>query len=191
MWAPPSKSGLSDDESGDDGDDGPIVINIVREYVSREELVAAAQQFREAAMRGDPQGAYDLGVSYLNGEGVERDDAEGVRWLRQAAASNVALAQAGLGNCYANGSGVAQRDWSEAFRWWQLAANQGVSVAQTGLGNCYANGFGVQQDFVQAAMWWSKAGEREVSAEEARLGKAVVNGGIPCAVDPFFAFARG
>jgi hypothetical protein len=46
----------------------------------------------DAARKGDPNAAFELAWMYLNGRGVERDDASAVMWLRKAAAGGVAQA---------------------------------------------------------------------------------------------------
>ncbi|MEG1553372.1 MAG: tetratricopeptide repeat protein, partial [Kiritimatiellia bacterium] len=61
-------------------------------------------------------------------------------------------AQADVGDCYANGKGVA-RDAAEAVKWYRKAAEQGHADAQNRLGVCYANGDGVTRDDVEAVKW--------------------------------------
>ncbi|WP_424339039.1 tetratricopeptide repeat protein, partial [Henriciella sp.] len=46
---------------------------------------SARRWFGLAAEQGDAEAQYNLGVMYQNAEGVTRDDAEAVRWLRLAA----------------------------------------------------------------------------------------------------------
>jgi soluble lytic murein transglycosylase-like protein len=43
----------------------------------------------EAARKGDADAFFQLGWIYLNGRGVPRDDANAVKWLRQAAAHGI------------------------------------------------------------------------------------------------------
>jgi len=47
---------------------------------------------------------------------------EAVKWYRKAAEQNDAEAQFNLGNCYANGDGVA-KDEVEAVNWFHSAAS--------------------------------------------------------------------
>jgi len=47
---------------------------------------------------------------YAKGQGIVQDDAEAIRWYRQAAAQGIALAQNNLGWMYAEGRGVAKDD---------------------------------------------------------------------------------
>src|SRR5260221_11485102 len=76
---------------------------------------------RIAANQGVAKAQYALGECYVTGQGVRRDYAEAVKWVRKAAELNYALAQLRLGICYYNGEGVAV-DYSEAVKWHRKAA---------------------------------------------------------------------
>ena len=89
--------------------------------------------------RETPPVQYNLGFMYANGRGVQRDDAEAVRWYRHAAEQGNATGQYSLGFMYANGRGVA-RDDAEAVRWYRRAAEQGNATGQYNLGSCTRTG---------------------------------------------------
>ncbi|MGH7316325.1 MAG: tetratricopeptide repeat protein, partial [Candidatus Rokuibacteriota bacterium] len=74
---------------------------------------------------------YQLGLRYANGDGVERDYAEAVKWYRRAAEQGVAFAQFNLGVRYANGQGV-ERDPVQAYHWFGVAA-QGLLGREAGI----------------------------------------------------------
>ena len=101
------------------------------------------------AKSGDANAQLLLGVSYAEGHGVPKDDAEAVKWFRKAADQGFAEAQHILGMMYAKGRGVPEDD-AEAVKWYRKAADQGHARAQYMLGNMYANGEGVPQDDVMA-----------------------------------------
>jgi hypothetical protein len=63
------------------------------------------------------------------GQGVEKDEAEAVKWYRKAAEQNNAGAQNNLGSRYANGQGV-EKDLVEAYKWTLLAVGQGNENAK-------------------------------------------------------------
>ena len=77
---------------------------------------------------------YILGVYYLNGVGIAKDDKEAVRIFTLAAQQGHSAAQNNLGWCYQNGVGVV-RDDKEAVRLYTLAAQQGDSrcTVQSGM----------------------------------------------------------
>ena len=55
------------------------------------------QGMRRAASIGVRMAQYDLGSAYLNGEGVERDEAEAAKWFRKAAMQGCRVSQLALG----------------------------------------------------------------------------------------------
>ena len=85
-----------------------------------------------AAEQGDANAQYNLGVYYYNGEGVDQNYAEAVKWFRLAAEQGFATAQVILGSCYYNGEGVAY-DYTEAVKWVRKAAEQGDAEAKQAL----------------------------------------------------------
>ena len=115
--------------------------------------------FREnlqAAAQGNAEAQVNLGVAYVEGQGVRRRSSDLVKWFRQAAEQGNTDAQNILGLMYANGQGVRQ-DYVEAVRWFRQAAEQGNTLAQTLLGVMYENGRGVRQDLALAQEWFDKA----------------------------------
>jgi hypothetical protein len=77
---------------------------------------------RVRAEQGEAEAQDDLGLKYVNGEGVPNDDVEAARWYRRAADQGHAGSQVNLGFMYANGRGVPEDD-AEAVRWFRLAAD--------------------------------------------------------------------
>ncbi|MHC5060354.1 MAG: secretin N-terminal domain-containing protein [Planctomycetota bacterium] len=128
---------------------------------------AAEQEYAEAQ--------YNLGVMYSNGQGVEQDYKEAVKWYRKAAEQEYAEAQYDLGVMYDNGQGVEQ-DYKEAVKWYRKAAEQGHAEAQYNLGVMYDNGQGVEQDYKEAVKWYRKAAEQEYASAQYNLGTMYDNG---------------
>ena len=58
---------------------------------------------------------------YSQGQGVQQDYAEAVKWYRRAVEQGYADAQGNLGTMYFNGRGV-QQDYAEAVKWTRRAA---------------------------------------------------------------------
>ena len=112
----------------------------------------AAEILSALAEKGDRTAQSLLATLYMEGKGVERDDAAAVVWLQRAAAQGDARAQYNLGASYAEGAGVP-KDEKEAAKWFLRAANQGMPFAQLNLGLLYAAGNGVAQDNVEALKW--------------------------------------
>ena len=97
---------------------------------------------------------------YANGRGVDKDDAEAVKWFRLAADQGYAAAQCNLGVMYANGQGIINKDEAEAVKWYRLAADQGYALAQYNLGVMYAqqgNDYLFSSNIVKAVVAYEQA----------------------------------
>lgn len=111
---------------------------------------------RPLADQGDARAQALMGLLYVNGRGVLRDDREAMKWFRSAADQGDATAQLQIGMMYYDGRSVPQ-DYSEAARWYQLAAERGNPEAEYNLGIMYATGVGMPQDNILAHMWFNLA----------------------------------
>jgi TPR repeat protein len=125
----------------------------------RGDSMQAIRSFRQAADRGSAWGQNNLGVIYINGDGVQKDASIAATWFRKAANQGLREAQAALGTCYIMGDGV-QKNVAEGARWYWLAAEQGDAVAQRQLSLMYAVGMGVPKSNEQAVRWAREAALR-------------------------------
>ena len=94
-------------------------------------LSAHAQDFegtRRAALRGDAQAQFSLGVMYHEGRVVAQSDVQAARWYRKAAEKGVVDAQYDLGLMYAEGRGV-RKSKTKALKWFRKAVAQGHEYA--------------------------------------------------------------
>lgn len=89
----------------------------------------AAKWCRRAAEQGLPQSQYNLGVLYMNGQGVAKDEAQAFQWFKLATDQNFAVAQYYLGLLYMNGQGV-KKSMDEAIKWFKRAAQNGNENAK-------------------------------------------------------------
>ena len=129
----------------------------------------ALQLIRPLAEQGDANAQTTLGTSYANGQGVQQDYTEALKWYRKAADHGDAAAQNNLGVMYFRGHGVTQ-DYVEALKWFRKAAEQGLADAQTVLGASYAEGQGVSQDYTEAVKWYRKAADQGYGMAQINLG---------------------
>ena len=85
---------------------------------------------RARAEAGEAGAQFELGEALYNGSrGVPPDEAEAVKWYRQAAGQNNVSAQLYLAICCENGTGVKQ-DKAEAYKWFRVAAEQGSKAGR-------------------------------------------------------------
>ena len=85
-----------------------------------------ADQFEEmyqAAEQGDAWAQNNIGICYYNGESVETDKVEAVKWFYLSAEQGNAQAQYNLAYCYENGEGVEENK-AAAVAWLWKAAEQ-------------------------------------------------------------------
>lgn len=127
---------------------------------------AAANWFRAAAIRGQRESAYNLGVLLLNGEGVARDEAKAARWLQRSADRGLPEAQYLLGRLYFDGRGVAPDPKAEAD-WYRRAAEGGYPLAQHELAVLLHLGEGVSRDPVEAYAWFATADANGLDSRDA------------------------
>ncbi len=130
---------------------------------------------RAKAYEGDAQSQLSLGERYELGRGVEKSDAEALKWYRKAADQGLASAQFNLGVRYANGRGVP-KDEVEAVKWYRKVADQGYATAQYNLGIMYGNGQGVVKDEAEAVKWYRKAADQGAALAQYDLGVMYTDG---------------
>lgn len=112
---------------------------------SRGEYKKAIEQWRPAAIAGDPDAQFNLGQAYKLGRGVPVDLALAEEWYRKAALQGHLQAEENYGLAlFQNGK------HAEAVRWLERAAGRGEPRAQLVLGTMLFNGDGVTRDWVRA-----------------------------------------
>jgi TPR repeat protein len=145
------------------------------EALSKKDYVTAANEYRPLAERGDPEAQYRIGRMYEFGNGYPQDKAQGIAWIRKAAAQGHTDAEQELGVVYAMGDGVKQ-DSVQAVAWFRKAAEHGDATAQYNLGLLYAKGQGVPRDYAQAADWWRKSAIQGNADAQFKLAVVYHNG---------------
>lgn len=112
-----------------------------------------------AASRGSAEAQFNLGARYENGDGVERDYKEALKWYRMAGEAGFPPAQNNLGVMYLMGKGVSQNDLI-AFKWFRKAADQGYGEAQNNMGIMFQQGRGIQKNLLSAVSYYRVAAEQ-------------------------------
>jgi TPR repeat protein len=80
----------------------------------------ATEDLMAAAAGGDADAQFDVGVKYLQGDGVQQDYAKAREWLEKAANQGHSRARYNIGSLHLNGLGVA-RDASQTLAWYERA----------------------------------------------------------------------
>ena len=100
-----------------------------KEAYNNGDYTQAIKTWVPLAAQGHAGAQNNLGVIYVMGKGVIRDDREALKWFRLAAAQGDANAQYSLGSMYKTGYGITQ-NYQEALKWFRLAAEQGSEPAK-------------------------------------------------------------
>lgn len=116
----------------------------------------AADIWREDASAGDPAAQRNLGLLYLNGQGVPKDEAAAAEWFRRSADQGFPRAAANLADLYLRGIGVP-RDPARAVSFFRQAADGGLPEAQHNLAVLLESGFGAEKNLDQARVWYQRA----------------------------------
>jgi hypothetical protein len=111
---------------------------------------------------------YSLGVRYIQGNGVDKNYTEAIKWFTLAATQEHSDSQLMLGKIYYYGEFV-KPDFKKALMWSTLAAAQGLSEAQYLLGLMYENGSGVTESKVEAKKWYTLAANQGMSEAKEKL----------------------
>jgi len=135
------------------------------------DYAAAYQGFQQLAAQGNLNAMNDLGMMYMNGQGVKQDYAAAGDWFKKAAEKGHTHAITNLGTLYEMGQGVTQ-SYDQAAQLYRIAANYGISAAQYNLAALYEAGHGVPKDPMQAYIWYGLAaqgGSKKAETEKERL----------------------
>lgn len=122
------------------------------------------------ATAGDRLAQFYIASMYDEGDGVELDDAEAVKWYRMSADQGDVDAQVNLGIMYSEGEGVTEDD-AEALRWFRRAAAQDDSDGEYLLGLMYKTGEGVDEDAAEALRWYRLAAASGHTDAQFEIGK--------------------
>jgi TPR repeat protein len=112
---------------------------------------------------------------YHEGEGVEKNNSEAVKWFLQATQRRHREAYFALGLMYEHGEGVEQ-NYAKAVECYQKGAKRGDEQAQCTLGNMYLYGRGVKQNYVKAVELFRMAARKEYIDALHNLGYMYYNG---------------
>ncbi|MBI2994705.1 MAG: SEL1-like repeat protein [Gammaproteobacteria bacterium] len=143
-----------DEEESDAQPDQAAVAEAEAERAAASPGESSVAAIEEGTTGDTAESAYEKGVAYSVGEGVEKDPAMALQWYLAAAEMGHAGAQYKVGAAYAYGEGTA-RDPAKAVEWYQKAAAQGYAIAQRNLGGMYMTGEGVEQNKTLALAWYS------------------------------------
>ena len=131
-------------------------------YYGKNQCEEAAKWLQMAADLGNSDALFQLGVFYIEGDGVEQDLEKAAKYFHRAARRQHADARYAYADCCSQGIGV-EKDEAKALKWFEAAAEQHHVDAMYRLGQCYEQGLGTKKDLAKARRWYedaSKGGNR-------------------------------
>lgn len=134
---------------------GNAPIAPAKEFV--QEIPDFSADLLEKAEKGDAVAQHGIGLCYLNGKGVEKDEAQALRWIQKSAQQGYVEGQYALGEIYGNRN--TPEDGKLAHEWHKKASEQRAADSLYNLGLTYLKGEHVPQDKEEAAKWFKKAAD--------------------------------
>jgi TPR repeat protein len=136
------------------------------------------QALREAAQQGDAGAQLALAFRHRDGNGVEQNPSEAMRWAHLAADAGHAEALDFVGFAYLRGA-LVPRNTALAYGYFRAAAPKSAQAAFN-LGQCYYGAQGTEQDCAKALDWWQKAADKGHGRAAAAAAMALLSGeGVP------------
>lgn len=171
----------------------PVICNNYGFYLETEKNnpEAGLTYYAKAAMRGDMQGAYNAGLDYDQGVGVQQDIDTAFDFYELAAFGNHPGGQWQVGYYHFHGWGKVEQDYAKAADWFEKAYTnpkcKGRNKLQSAayLGICCQEGLGVVQDDDAALEYLLEAEEGIDDLWEP------INGMVLNALGVAYAFGRG
>lgn len=121
------------------------------------QLQLKLQENRRKAEQGDAESQFRVGVAYFYGQGVQADEVEALRWLRNAASQK-------------NEHALDMLNHRTSFQEFKAKAEQGDAEGQYKVGDCYFHGKGVKSDEEEAMKWYRQAAEQNHAKAQWALG---------------------
>ena len=144
-----------------------------RALESSKEATDEQQADAKAEKAAQAQALYCVGIYYLAGTDVEKDEATAVGYFTRSAEKGLANAQLQLSQCYFDSIGMGEADAVEGVRWLRAAAEGGSLDAMHRLGICISQGHGVKgKDPVEALKLWQTAADKGHAGSLLQLGQA-------------------
>lgn len=140
------------------------------EYVnkSEEDLKKDFEECKTAALEGDSDAQFLLGVYYIKGIGTEQDSFQAYKWINKSAEQNNAMGEFGLAACFKQGIGVA-KDEEKSLYWLTRAAYKGLDAAQYMYGEEIEIGH-VNEPHLPPFDWYKKAADQGYAKAQNGLG---------------------
>jgi TPR repeat protein len=126
----------------------------VDKYVKKDPELAL--RYLKEASYELPQAAFDLGICYYKGVGVEKDLFKALYLLEEVANQGYSLAMVATAEMYRDGKGTAV-DLKKAFSYYKAAADKDNPLGMYFIAKAYSQGKGVEKSMSNAKIYFEKS----------------------------------
>ena len=138
---------------------------LLKPYIDDKKSISCYRKSMEA---GYPDSMNRLAYFYYLGDGVPKDEKEGIRLFKKAFSKGHLKAGTALGMLYLfDEKGGSKK---EGFRYTKKAAEGGEPTAMGNLANCYYYGNGTKKDRRLAKEWYGRASDAGMDSSTTQLG---------------------
>ena len=138
---------------------------LLKPYIDDKKSISCYRKSMEA---GYPDSMNRLAYFYYLGDGVPKDEKEGIRLFKKAFSKGHLKAGTALGMLYLfDEKGGSKK---EGFRYTNKAAEGGEPTAMGNLANCYYYGNGTKKDRRLAKEWYGRASDAGMDSSTTQLG---------------------
>ena len=138
---------------------------LLKPYIDDKKSISC---YRKSMESGYPDSMNRLAYFYYLGDGVPKDEKEGIRLFKKAFSKGHLKAGTALGMLYLfDEKGGSKK---EGFRYTKKAAEGGEPTAMGNLANCYYYGNGTKKDRRLAKEWYGRASDAGMDSSTTQLG---------------------
>ena len=158
---------------------------------AQEQKVPSVDETKQKAEAGNAMAQVQYAQMLQLGKGIEKNEAEALKWYHKSAEAGNHFAQANMGLFCQTGSCGMTKDLAKAAEWYGKAAKQGNSYAQYYLALLYENGSGVKKDIKKAAELYGEAANGGMSSAQVRYAICLTRGdGVDRNIDEALKWAE-
>lgn len=144
-------------------------------YWERGEKGKAMELYLKAAELGNPSAQCNLGISYLQAE--PRNTEQALKWLYKASVCGNVRAQYQLALCLHQDCEKIRGNMKEAAKWYMRAAEGGYVRAMYNISLCFSFGEGLTRNHQLARKWMKRAADRGHGKAQFEHGLALFSEG--------------
>ena len=111
----------------------------------------ALELWQQAGELGSADAYFNIGNTYYNGRGVERDEKKANQYYELAAIDEYVYARHNLGNAECRAG-----NWDRALKHWLIAAGGGSDNSVKGIQQLYMDGYATKEDYTKAFQTYQK-----------------------------------